>query len=184
MCNYVMDWILGHALHYFPGVQVGINVHVPSLTYANDMVLQSSDYMKTQNLFEVANRHAVAVGMHINVARVRSALIPNEQHRAVVPDGSILLAHDQGTVEIRNMLNITRSARSHLQSYIWSCQDISLCTKSTAYHAVVCFIPLYGCGMRPVQTANERVMAAFANNGILCNLHVRDKYVVPTVELQ
>ncbi len=40
--NYIIDWILRKALQDYPGVQVGANVHVSDLAYADDMVILSS----------------------------------------------------------------------------------------------------------------------------------------------
>ncbi len=42
--NYIIDWILGQALQGYPGVQVGANVHVSDLAYADDIVLLSNSY--------------------------------------------------------------------------------------------------------------------------------------------
>ncbi len=39
--NYIIDWMLGQA---YPGVQVGANVHVSDLAYADDIVILSSSY--------------------------------------------------------------------------------------------------------------------------------------------
>ncbi len=40
--HYIIDWILGQALQDYPGVQVGANVHVSDLAYADDIVMFSS----------------------------------------------------------------------------------------------------------------------------------------------
>ncbi len=79
--NYIIDWILGQALQDYPGVQVGANVHVSDLTYADDIVILSSSYSEMQGLLEAVNRHAAAVGMRISASttKVMSALIPGEQ---------------------------------------------------------------------------------------------------------
>ncbi len=39
--KFLVDWILGQALKDYPGVQVGANVHVTELTYADDFVILS-----------------------------------------------------------------------------------------------------------------------------------------------
>ncbi len=36
--NYTIDWILGQALQDYPGVQVGANIYVSDLAYADDIV--------------------------------------------------------------------------------------------------------------------------------------------------
>ncbi len=64
--NNIIDWILGQALQDYPGVQVGANVHVSNLAYANDIVILSSSYSEMQGLLEVFYRHIAAVGMRIN----------------------------------------------------------------------------------------------------------------------
>ncbi len=90
--NYIIDWILGQALQNHPGVQVGANVHVSDLAYANDIVILSSSYSEMQGLLEAVNRHAAAIGMRINASKtkVMSALIPGEQRQAVLLDGEPL----------------------------------------------------------------------------------------------
>ncbi len=42
--KYTLDWILGQALQDYPGVQVGANVHVSDLAYADDIVILSRSY--------------------------------------------------------------------------------------------------------------------------------------------
>ncbi len=50
--NYIIDWILRHALQDYPGVQVGANVHVSDLAYADDIAILSSSYSEMQGLLE------------------------------------------------------------------------------------------------------------------------------------
>ncbi len=69
--NYINDWMLDQALQNYPGVQVGANVHVSDLAYADAIVLPSSSYSKMQVLLEAVNRHAAAVGMHINASMTK-----------------------------------------------------------------------------------------------------------------
>ncbi len=90
--NYIIDWILRQALQDYPGVQVGANVHVSDLAYADDIVILSSSYSEMQSLFEVVNRHAALVGMRINASKtkVMSALIPDDQRKAVLLNGEPL----------------------------------------------------------------------------------------------
>ncbi len=72
------------ALQDYPGIQVGANIHVSDLAYANDIVLLSSSYSEMQGLLETVNRHAPAVGMRINASKTKviKALIPGEQRQA------------------------------------------------------------------------------------------------------
>ncbi len=65
--NNIIDWILGQALQGYSGVQVGANVHVSDLAYADDIVLLSNSYIGMQSLLEAVNRHAT-VGMRINAS--------------------------------------------------------------------------------------------------------------------
>ncbi len=60
-----MGWILDQALQDFPKVQVGANIHVLNLSYANDIVILSSSDSEMQGLFEAVNRHAAAIGMSL-----------------------------------------------------------------------------------------------------------------------
>ncbi len=70
--KHIIDWILGRARQYYPGVQVGANVHVSDHAYANDIVILTV-FTETQGLLEFVNR-----GMRINASKtkVMSALIP------------------------------------------------------------------------------------------------------------
>ncbi len=65
--NCIIDWILGQALRDYPGVQVGANVHLSDLVYADDIVILSSSYREMQGLIEDVNRHAAAVDMLIEL---------------------------------------------------------------------------------------------------------------------
>ncbi len=84
LLNYIIDWILHQALQDYPGVQVGANVHVSDLAYADDIVILSSSYIEMQGLFEAVNRHAATEDMHINVSKtkVMLALILEEQRQS------------------------------------------------------------------------------------------------------
>ncbi len=68
-------------------VKVGTNVHVSDLAYADDIVLPANNYRGMQNLLETVN-----ISMHINASKtkVMSALIPGEQHQAVLLEGEPL----------------------------------------------------------------------------------------------
>ncbi len=87
--NYIIDWILHQALQDYPGVQVGANVRMSDLIYADDSVILSSSYSERQGLLEAVNRHTAAVGMRINASKtkVMLALIPGEQRQAVLRRG-------------------------------------------------------------------------------------------------
>ncbi len=52
MCTlpYSLDCILGQALQDYRGVQVGTNVHVFDLAYADDIVILKSSYREMQGL--------------------------------------------------------------------------------------------------------------------------------------
>ncbi len=73
-----MDWILGQALHYYPQVQVGANIHEPNLDYANDIVILSSSYIEMQGQLGAVNRHAASIDIRIKASKTKemSALIP------------------------------------------------------------------------------------------------------------
>ncbi len=75
--TYIIHWILGQALQDYPRIQVGANVHVSDLTYADDIVILSISYGEMQSLLEAVNCYAAAVGIHINASKtkVMSALI-------------------------------------------------------------------------------------------------------------
>ncbi len=158
--NYIIDWILRQSLQDYPGVQIGANVHVSDLAYVDDVVILSSSCSEVHGLLEAVNRLAAAVGMRINSSKtkVMSALIPGEQRQAALLDGepledvdkfkylgSMFVANSKGTEEIRSKINLARSARSRLQSCLWSRREISLRTKGRVYQAVVRSILLYGC---------------------------------------
>ncbi len=40
LINYIINWIVSLALQDYPGVQVGTNVHVSDLAYADDIVIK------------------------------------------------------------------------------------------------------------------------------------------------
>ncbi len=133
--SYIIDRILGKALQNYQEVQVGANVHVSDLAYADDIViLSSSSYSEMQGLLEAVNSHTASVGMRINTSKTKlmSAFIPGEQRQAVLLDGEPLedverfkylglmfVANGQGTKEIRSRINLARSAFSRLQSCLW-----------------------------------------------------------------
>ncbi len=117
LINYIIDLSLGQALQNYPGVQVGANINVCALAYADDIVILSTNYIEMPGLLDGVCRHASAIGMRINASktRVMSALMPGEQRQAVLLDGepledvdrfkylgSMFVANGQGTEEIRS----------------------------------------------------------------------------------
>ncbi len=79
-----------------------------------------------------------------------SALIPVEQHQAVLLDGepledvekfkylgSMFVANGQSTEEIRSRIKPARSAFSRMQSCLWSRREISLRKKGRVYQTVM-----------------------------------------------
>ncbi len=71
LVNYKIDWILGQALQDYPGVQVGANVHVSNLAYADAIVIFSRSYSEMQCLLESVNRQAAAVRCTLRPRRRR-----------------------------------------------------------------------------------------------------------------
>ncbi len=119
--KYTIDWTLGRALQHYPGVQVGANVHVSDLAYADDIVILSSSHREMQGLLEAVSRHAAAVGIRINASNIKvmSGLIRGKQRLAVLLHGepledvdkfkylgSMFVANGQGTEEIRSRINL------------------------------------------------------------------------------
>ncbi len=84
--NYILDWILAQILKDYPGVQVGVNVHVSDFANADDIVVLSSSYSEMRSLLEAVNPHATAVGMRMDASKIKT-LIPGEQRQAVLLDG-------------------------------------------------------------------------------------------------
>ncbi len=69
--TFTIDWILGQALQDYPGVQVGANVHVSNLAYAETIVILSRSYSETQGLLVSVNRQAAAVRCTLTPRRPR-----------------------------------------------------------------------------------------------------------------
>ncbi len=180
--NSIIDLILSQALQGYPGIQVGMNVHVYDLAYADDVVLLSNSYREMQGLLQAVTGYFATVGVCINASKtnVMPALIPCEQRQAVLLVGEPLedvekykylgyafIANGQGTEEIRSSINLARPTFSRLQSCIWSRHETSLRTKFRVYQAVVWLILLYGC-----------------ETWVRSILHVRRRDCVPTAELR
>ncbi len=130
----------------------------------------------SQRLFKAVNHHAAAVVMCITLSKtkVMSALIPGEQHQAVLLDGepledvdqfkylsSMVIATGQDTEKNGIRINRARSAFSRLQSCLWSRREILLDTNGRVCQAVVRSILLYSCETWPLRVADERMLAVF-----------------------
>ncbi len=127
--NYIIDWILFRDLQDYPGVQVGANVHVSNLAYADAIVILSRSYSETQGLLESVNRQATAVRCTSTPRRPRRCQHLSLASSAVLLDGdpledfgklkylgSMFVAIGQGNEEISSKINLARSAFSRLQS--------------------------------------------------------------------
>ncbi len=55
--SYIIDWIFDQALQDDSGVQVGANVRVSDLAYAEEIVILNSSYSEMQGLLEAVSRH-------------------------------------------------------------------------------------------------------------------------------
>ncbi len=151
--------ILGQALKDYPGVQVGANVYVFDLDYADDSVILTSSFRGMQSLLEAVNRYAAAIGMrtYASKTKVTSALIPGEQRQAVLLDGPVSIRSRRG---------------------------ITLRSKGRIHQAVVRSISLYGCETWPVRVAHERMLEVFDNDSIRRIQHVWRIDCEPSVELR
>ncbi len=98
--------------------------------------------------------------------------------------GSMFVANDQDTEEIRSRVNLARSTFSRLQSYLWSRREISLRTKGRVYRAVMRLILVCDCETWPVRVVDERMLGLFENDSIRRILHVKSRDCVPTANLR
>ncbi len=71
LVNHINDYMLGQALHGYPGVRVGTNVHVTGFAFAYDVVLLSNSQRVMQDLLEVVKSHAAAVGSALTLRKPR-----------------------------------------------------------------------------------------------------------------
>ncbi len=103
----------------YSGVQVGTDVQVSDLSYADDIMILSSGHRETQVLLEAVNRHAAAGSMRIksSMTKVVSALISGEQCQAVPLDGEPFEEVTLLRLDIhRKWINLARSAFSRPQA--------------------------------------------------------------------
>ncbi|MDY6930075.1 MAG: reverse transcriptase family protein [Pseudomonadota bacterium] len=197
--NYVVDWVLSHALESHPGVHLGPNFNLTDLAYADDVVILGPTFSEVQQAINDVNRFSQGVGLRINIAKTKvlTALVPDDQHTAITIDGEPLEEVDsfiylgskciptgQGFADIDRRISLARSTFACLQKGLWSRREISTRTKSRIYQAVVRTTLLYGSETWPLRVADRNKIEVFDNDCLRRILHVRRIEHIPVSTLQ
>ena len=92
--NYAIDYILNRALQDYAGVEVGWNVRVSDMAYADDIVLVGSKCDDVQAAFNHVQAAARGVGMTINAlkTKVMPSLVDPVNWQPLTLDGGSLLS--------------------------------------------------------------------------------------------
>ena len=132
--NYAIDYIIHRALRDYAGVEVGQNVRVSDLAYADDIVLVGSycgDVQAALNRMQAAAR---GVGMTINVSKTK--VMPSlvdpinwqpltlygvnlENVQSFVSLGSTIMPSGQGAADVESRIGAARSAFVRLKRSLW-----------------------------------------------------------------
>ncbi len=158
--NYAIDFVLERALRGSQGVQVGENLYLTDLTYANDIALLGDSAEAVQDALDNIDRFAKVVGRRIDASKTKVMSTqprPGTQHTINLGGmpleevesfkylGFSFTATGQAKDEISGRIGLARSAFARLKSALWSRRDISLKTEGRSYEALIRTIYLYGC---------------------------------------
>ncbi len=69
--NYAIDFVLERALRDSQGVQVGENLYLTDLTYADDIALLGDSAEAVQDALDNIDRFAKVVGLRINASKTK-----------------------------------------------------------------------------------------------------------------
>ena len=197
--NYAIDYILDRALRDYTRVEVGWNVRVSDLAYADDIVLVGSN---CDNVQEALNRMQVTargVGMTINASKtkVMSSLVDPinwqpltldgvnlEDVQSFVNLGLTIMPSRQGAAEVEYRIGAARSTFVRLKRSLWGQWEISTATKGRIYQAIVWTIILYGCNTWPLRAVDLWKLEVFDNDCLRYILRCRRIDHVPTTTLR
>ena len=186
--NYAIDFILGHALEGFPGVQLSRSVVVKDLDYADDIAIFGASYLEVQSVIDQIAQVSALVGLKINSTKtkVMSAGIPAQDTVPITLGGTALeevssfsylgstvTPNGQSADDVTTRINKAHSAFGRLQRCLWSRSEIRRSTKMRIYQALVRSILLYGCETWAMRASDIHKVDVFDRNCVRRILHIR-----------
>ena len=173
--NFVIDWIMSHALEDYAGVQVDATTWISDLEYADDVVVLGDDYGDLQVVLQRITHFAAMVGLTVNTTKTKAFSAnasdisrPLELNAELIESvdkfrylGSIIPPNGQGKGEVINRIDQARKAFLQLKPVLWRRSEISLRTKVRVYQTAVRSVLLYGCETWPLRAEDVQKLERF-----------------------
>ncbi len=144
MFNNAINFVLERALQNSQRIQVGENLYLTDLTYADDIALFGDSAEAVQDALDNIDRFVEVVGLRINASKTKVMSVqtrPGTQHTINLGGvpleevesfkylDSSFAATGQAKDELSGGIGLARSAFAPLTSALWSRREISLKTK-------------------------------------------------------
>lgn len=171
----VLDDVMRRALPDNHGISWDMFGQLEELSYADDIVLLSTNRSDMQTKLNLLSEHASNVGLRINTTKTEflttaenkpTFSIYNEQIKEAEKFcylGSVVTPDGGTTEDITSRINKARGTFAQLRN-IWASNSISKQTKLKIYNSNVKSVLLYGCESWSLTSALVRKVQVFSNS--------------------
>ena len=167
--NYCIDWVLENSLSSYPGAQVGQNLSLTDLDYADDVGLLS-DPIEAQNMLDSVVTWADLIGLKVSTEKTKFMAINHdtgpfpltvnqvqlEKVNRFTYLGSQLCTDGSSDADIQQRIQKAQTVFASLRKPLWNRREISVQTKVRICMALVRTVLLTG-AKHGRQNYNKRI---------------------------
>jgi hypothetical protein len=189
--NATMDWILRKTLKNKDGVQVGNDVFITDLVYADDVVFLTDTAQQAQNILTDLQANANTLGLTINAKKTKFLFNGTSQTQLLVDgepiervelfkylgsniDSKLVAASN----DIKSRIGNATTAFASLKKALWNQSDVTITTKMRIFNASIRSILLYGAESWTLLKSDINLLERFQLKCLRNILHIslRDKW--------
>ena len=188
--NYCVDWVLENALSSYPGVQIGQNLSLTDLDYADDVGLLS-DPVEAQNMLDNVVAWADLIGLKVSTEKTKFMAINHdtgpftltvnqvqlEKVNCFTYLGSQICIDGSSDADIQQRIQKAQTVFASLRKPLWNRREVSVRTKVRIYMALVRTVLLYGCETWSVKLQHENTLKVFEHTCLrrILRIQLRDR---------
>ena len=172
--NYWIDCVLENAQSSYPGAQIGQNLSLTDLDYADDVGLLS-DPVEAQNMLDSVVAWADLIGLKVSTEKTKFMAINHdtgpfpltvnqvqlEKVNRFTFLGCQLCTDGTSDAEIQQRIRKAQTVFASLRKPLWNRREISVQTKVRIYMALFRTILLYGCETWSLKLQHENILKVF-----------------------
>ncbi|XP_065557812.1 uncharacterized protein LOC136025754 [Artemia franciscana] len=188
--NYCIDWVLENALSSYPGAQVGQNLSLTDLDYADDVGLLS-DPVEAQNMLDSVVAWADLIGLKVSTEKTKCMAINHDTGPFSLTVNQVqlekvnrftylcsqLCTDGSSDADIQQRIQKAQTVFASLRKPLWNRREISVQTKVRIYMALVRTVLLYGCETRSAKLQQENALKVFEHTCLrrILRVQLRDR---------